>query len=156
MHGALAIHTGTHPVLVFPLPTVLCNVPCSWEELDATSLHWWIPLPKFLVDQPTAKCWLWAGGRKFGLQERNQDTCWLLQGDFMHYCQWVSMALFFSWEKQKIDILSYLRTCPDLCGRLKMSSSLGKAGSCCVHCQSKPTMSNLHLPNPWREGWYRS
>lgn len=39
------------------------------------------------------------GGRELELQERNQDTCWLLQGAFVYYCQWASMALFSSWEK---------------------------------------------------------
>lgn len=91
-------------------------------------------------------------GRKFGLQKRNQDAFWLLEGALLHYCQWVPMALFSSWEKQKIDLLSYLRTWTDLCGRLKMSSSLGKAGRCCVHSQSKPNHEQFAFTQPLAQG----
>lgn len=76
-----------------------------------------------------ASSW-WGEGRKLVLGERNRETYWLLQVVFVRCHQWLSMASFSRWEKQKRDFLSYFRTCPDLCGRLKMSSSLGKTPRC--------------------------
>jgi len=73
-----------------------------------------------------------------GLGKRNRETCWLLQVAFVHCHHRVSMASLSRWEKQKVDLLKCFRTCPSLCGRLKMSSSLGKAARCCVHRQNDP------------------
>lgn len=85
-------------------------------------------------------------GENGKLRQRNEDA---LAGSFFPLSSVGSHGSnFCSWEKQKVHIFSHFKTQPNLCGRLKTSSFLGKAARCCARCQNEPNWEPFAFAQP--------